>query len=286
VVYVGISGGWGQVYDLFFIAISRFFKLNIYLHHHSYQYINKPKMVNKLLFTLAGKNSNHIVACSKMEVDLKLKYQMISNIRVISGICAIEPWIGHIISREKIKTIGFLSNISKEKGIFIFLKIAQYFLQKNIAIKFLLGGPFQDEHIRFEIEKHLSCLSNVHYVGSKYGDEKKNFFDSIDLFLFPTLYSNESEGLVIHEAMSRAVPVISFARGCIEHIVTNDVGLAIQPGDDFFHTAVSKVEEWLSRPDVFHAKSRMALSEFVLRKNYYDARMNIFCNEINSRVIS
>jgi hypothetical protein len=86
--------------------------------------------------------------------------------------------------------------------------------------------------------------------------------------------------------MSRAVPVISYARGCIEHIVTKNVGLAIQQDDNFFHNAISIIEEWLSCPVIFHEKSRMAFSEFDSRKNFYDAKMTLLCNELNTKAIS
>ena len=38
---------------------------------------------------------------------------------------------------------------------------------------------------------------------------------NIDLLIFPTRYTNETEGIINHEAMSRGVPVIAYGRGAI-----------------------------------------------------------------------
>jgi len=39
--YLSVSGGFGQVYELLFILIARIRDMRIYLHHHSFSYIDK-----------------------------------------------------------------------------------------------------------------------------------------------------------------------------------------------------------------------------------------------------
>jgi glycosyltransferase involved in cell wall biosynthesis len=283
-VYFGLSGGYGQIYDCFFVLITRIFCRDIYLHHHSYQYINEKKYISKVLFALVGRSAIHIVACEKMRNDLKDKYSLVTKVKVISGIATLENWGHHGPIKNNIITIGFLSNISEEKGIFIFLKIAEFFLAKNLPINFLVAGPYQDDIVRHRVEKLLSKLANTHYVGSKYGNEKKHFYDSLDIFLFPTQYVNESEGLVIHEAMSRSVPVIAYSRGCIPQFISDDVGMAIDPKMDFYSQALVRIQSWLSNLTEYQQISKRARRQFEIQQSVHAERINELCAELNSKV--
>lgn len=279
-VYLGLSGGNGQIYDAFFACISRLFGRNLYLHHHSYQYLNQFRWLAKLLFAIAGKKAVHIVACEKMACDLKRLYPVVTEVRIISGIAALELWDGEIRHRDQIRSIGFLSNISIEKGILEFLDVAAWADQARLPIRFLLAGPFQDEKARCLVKERLATLNNVSCIGAVYGRDKQAFFDSIDVFLFPTKYVNESEGLVIHEAMSRGVPVIAYSRGCIEQIVSDRVGLLLTPAEDYEARAVDKIKEWLSNPQAFQLASWASLNRFNEARSLHIRNMDALCAEL------
>jgi len=279
-VYLGLSGGKGQVYDLIFVCISRLWGRQIYLHHHSYQYLNRISWLSKLLFSIAGKNTVHIVACEKMARDLECAYPVAKEVRVVSGIAALMQWTEQVFPREKIQTIGFLSNISLEKGILEFLDIAAWAVSENLSLRFIIAGPYQDEQVRGMVENRLSVLKNVLYVGGVYADEKRNFFDSLDVFLFPTKYVNESEGLVIHEAMSRAVPVIAYSRGCIEQIISESVGLKLEPTADYVKGATNMISDWLSNPGTFNLVSHAAFRWYCEARTMHMGRMDNLCAEL------
>jgi glycosyltransferase involved in cell wall biosynthesis len=277
-VYLSLSGGYGQVYDAMFACLCRAFGRKLYLHHHGYQYLNQHRRLSELLFTIAGKNAIHIVACEKMGCDLKRLYPIVSKVKVISGIAALDVWDGAVVLRKRLKSIGFLSNISIEKGILEFLDIAAWADQAGLPLRFVLAGPYHDEKIRHLVEKRLSTLSNIIRVGAVYGGAKLAFFNSIDIFLLPS--HNESEGLVIHEAMSRGVPVIASSRGCIEQIVSDVVGLRLAPTDDFVAGAISKINEWLQCPDEFMSMSQAALRQFDELRISHTKKMDDLCAEL------
>jgi len=279
-VYLGLSGGNGQSYDAIFAGISRVFGKNLYLHHHSYQYLNHFRWLTKLLFAIAGKQAIHIVACEKMACDLKQLYPMVTKIRIISGIAALEVWNSQVRHRDVIQSIGFLSNISIEKGILEFLDVADHSGQAQLPLQFLLAGPFQDDKVKYLVEKRISTLSNVTCIGAVYGNNKQAFFDSIDVFLFPTGYVNESEGLVIHEAMSRGVPVIAYSRGCIEQIISDQVGLRFAPEDDFVAGTVELLKKWLLNPEAFQLISQTALIQFNETRSLHVKEMEALCAEL------
>ena len=279
-VYLGLSGGNGQAYDALFAGLCRVFGRKLYLHHHSYQYLDRPRWLSRLLFAVSGKNVVHIVACEKMANDLKRLYPVVSEVRIISGIAALELWDSEVRCRDQIRSIGFLSNISIEKGILEFLDVAAWADQSRLPIRFLLAGPYQDEEVRNLVEQRVANLSNVTCVGAVYGRDKQVFFDSIDVFLFPTRYVNESEGLVIHEAMSRGVPVIAYSRGCIEQIVSDSVGLRLAPAADYVTDALNKIGTWLADPPAFQLVSQTAFRQYCEARTMHAGRMDDLCAEL------
>lgn len=279
-VYLGLSGGNGQLYDAAFAGLSRLFGKKLYFHHHSYQYLNQSRLVAKFLMAVGGKNAIHVVACEKMARDLRRLYPIIGEVRIISGIAALELWKNDIVQRNEMQSIGFLSNISIEKGVLEFLEVAERASQRRMPLRFLLAGPFQDEEVREIVEKRITNLKNIAYIGAVYAEQKQAFFDSIDLFLFPTRYVNESEGLVIHEAMGRGVPVIAYSRGCIEQIVSEQVGLPVNPSADFVAITIDKITEWLAQPLAYQSISKSALSQFRQAQTFHRRGLESFCADL------
>jgi len=281
VLYIGLSGGNGQFYDLFFIFLARIFGLKIFIHHHSYQYILQKKLISLFLFYIAGKDSEHIVACKKMSCDLRLMYSSVGIVRIISGIATLAPPSDLNVVKKSITTIGFLSNITAEKGILDFLGVAERAQYLATQLKFVLAGPFQDDDIKELVEARMKNLTNVKYIGPVYGEDKISFFSEIDIFLFPTNYINESEGLVIHEAMRSSVPVIAYQRGCIEQIINESNGLSIPSQFNFVDCAYRQILEWTNHPDRYQKISAGAFNSF--ENNYV---MNILeIDRLNKDII-
>src|SRR5450432_1584235 len=63
-LYLALSGGRGQYVDLLYVLIAKLFRRTIFIHHHSYVYINSPTRLNRLFFALT-RNENHIVLSPK-----------------------------------------------------------------------------------------------------------------------------------------------------------------------------------------------------------------------------
>lgn len=276
-IYIGLSGGYGQFYDFLFILIGRLFRRKIFIHHHSYQYLTKYSLLTKCLVYVAGVSSVHIVACQKMKADLYKFYPDASNIEVISGIFSVEAKKTPIFFKKAINRIGFVSNLSVDKGVFEFLKVANLSNSHNLPFQFILAGPYQDAAIEKLVSCELKKIKNTDYIGPIYGDDKYFFYENIDVFLFPTKYINESEGLVIHEAMSRGVPVVAYARGCIENIVVPSVGYSIPANDNFLEPCFAKLNYWASNPPYLESASIQAYSQFLREKEINMNKIHNLC---------
>ncbi len=164
--------------------------------------------------------------------------------------------------RPQLETLAFFSNITAEKGIFEFLDLMAVIEAKKLPLRAKLAGPFQDAQAESAVRARLQKLPGIEYVGPVYGVDKDIFLNSIDVLIFPTRYKNETEAKVNHEAMSRAIPVIAYGRGCIPEFIGPDCGLVIDPAAPFVPAALAQIEAWLTDPVGFEAASQAAARRF------------------------
>ena len=93
-------------------------------------------------------------------------------------------------------TIGFLSNITAEKGIFLFFDALRALREEGLCFRAVIAGPVSPIIAdRFSCE--LDNAPEATYLGGVYGASKALFFQNIDLLLFPTIYQNEAEPVTI-----------------------------------------------------------------------------------------
>lgn len=284
VLYMGLSGGYGQAFELPFVVLARTFGLRIYLHHHSYAYLNTPHTIAGMLFRIAGRKTCHIALCEDMAQRLKRSYKAVDNVVVISNAVFInESRERSHLHRTVLKTIGFLGNISYDKGILEFLDIAGKLGSEHLMVRALIAGPFQSDEVKTRVLERIDTLSNVTYVGPRYDGDKLSFYDSIDALLFPTRYINEAEPLTIHEAMSNGIPVIARGRGCISDMIGSPAGLVVGPDDDFAARALQQLTLWRSSPEAYRDAVRHSSTQFLAVRASYTEAFKQLCAGMTSR---
>jgi len=115
-LYIGLSGGWGQLYEALFVAIARLGLARVFLHHHSFAYLNRRKLATRVLIRLAGPSATHVVLCETQGRRLTQCYPTASRRRIVSNAaimdCVVEK---KRRTRSLVERIGFLGNISREK---------------------------------------------------------------------------------------------------------------------------------------------------------------------------
>jgi glycosyltransferase involved in cell wall biosynthesis len=260
-LYLSLSGGWGQFYDLMIIALSILFKVQIHIHHHSFAYLNRKKLLTRLIIDISVNRATHIVLCARMR-DLLKKYNNNVTAIIISNTAFIpNQKFSKQNYRKNSLTIGFLSNISFEKGINDYVDVFKK-LTVKCNVNGLIAGPYSDKESKAYLEKSLNHIKEIKYIGSVSKENKTNFFQQIDVLLFPTNYVNEAEPLVIHEAMSFGIPVIARSRGCINQIIDSKSGLIVRNNDDYIKIAFETIDNWLQNPQELELIKKQAFERF------------------------
>lgn len=261
--YISVSGGLGQMYDLLFVLLARLRGMRVYIHHHSFAYLDRPRVLTRALAAVAGRMAVHVTLSQGMAARLRALYPPVCHtVPVSNTVFLADSPQGAMPRKRSLSTVGFLSNISAEKGIDDFLNVIVTCEAEGLPLKAKIAGPFQDAQTERRVRQCLNYLSSVEYVGPVYGAAKEAFFYDIDALIFPTRYINEAEPVTIHEAMQRYIPVIAYGRGCIPEIVGSDSGLVVDPGVPFVPVAVAKLKEWIHSPESYKSAAEMAGKRF------------------------
>jgi len=271
-IYMSVSGGWGQLYEACFASVGRAVDARMFLHHHSFAYLDERRTLTALLAWIAGPEATHVVLCERMARLLRERYTPVRQVMEISNAGLVDPPSGEATPRPALKTLAFLSNVSREKGVLRFLDVIEALRRERLGLRARIAGPFQDAEIESTVRQRLARLGDgVEYLGARYGEEKRRFFLEADALLYPSDYVNEAEPLVIWEAVSQGLPVVAWGRGCIGQMLSDGAGAAVPVAEDFLPDAVGRVKEWISRPDLFTEASRRAAESFAHRRRAAEA---------------
>ena len=286
-VYMGISGGYGQIFDVCFLLLSRLFGAKCYIHHHSFNYLNKRFFLTQWLISVAGKAATHIVLCDCMAESLKAQYpNSVKTTITLSNAVFIDTPIVNDASKDKVDAplkIGFLSNISKEKGIDLFISLIESVGDDTgLKVKALIAGPFQDAATQAIVMKRVGLLADrLDYIGPQYGSDKDDFLASLDVLVFPTPpFVNEAAPLVIYEALSQGTPVIAIDIGCIKGMIDEGAGIVVIDHESFQSKAIAQLMQWNDERDRLYQASQKARASFLETKQIAEQVLEQLCLDL------
>jgi glycosyltransferase involved in cell wall biosynthesis len=283
-VYMGLSGGAGQLFDLPFLLLANIFKSNFHLHHHSFAYIRNKSMLTSIVFR-AHPKANHIVLCRDMGNLLSEKYDIPKNkITVLSNIAYL-PNIPLINSTDENRSnavkIGFLSNITADKGIFEFFDLVKQANDMAINVLAYIAGPVENS-IEKRFFSTLKSITNITYIGPVYNDEKIKFFNSIDLLLFPTRYKNEAEPVTVLEALRSGTSVIANGLGCIGGMIPQNCG-SITTDERFISESLAVIKKFSNlTPNERTSQRHQIQSTFIQKQGASQLTLDILIKGIST----
>ena len=157
------------------------------------------KQLSKIWYTAA----NVIVISESIKDWLKHLNPSINPTVIPYGI-EVQPMTNN---KSNTSTLGYLGKLNKNKGIEDLIDVYANLLKKEnfnkLELNLLIGGVGSENYIK-NLNKKISN-KNIQFLG--YVEDRYSFFNSIEIFIFPS-YS-EGLGLVLLEAMSYGVLCIT-----------------------------------------------------------------------------
>lgn len=262
--YAGLSGGNGQILDIPFFLVARIFKIKTYIHHHSFAYLNKKTYLAAMCMKILS-GARHIALCQEMADSISRNYKIPKSQVIVLSNSAFLPPLKHQPTQNQINAttdiikVGFLSNITAEKGIFDFFAVVRRAAALGLSYEAEIAGPV-DPNILDRFKHELSTLPRVKHLGPLYGVDKQQFFQRIDLLLFPTRYANEAEPVTLHEALQAGTAVVATQRGCIGGMLPDHCGAAL-PADAFETQALKALQELIELDPAQRLVRRSAIQQ-------------------------
>jgi glycosyltransferase involved in cell wall biosynthesis len=265
-VYLALSGGGGQLFDTLAVLAARAFRCRIIVHHHSYSYLDRSHAITGLLVSAAGKDAIHIALCSQMARTLQQLYPRAAHVVVISNAAIVgNPNRGDAAPKTArgagMRTIGFLGNVTMDKGIERFIALVSLIHKFAPQVAARVAGPIADSGAGVLIDNAVAGHA-IAYLGPVYDADKDAFLEQIDALIFPSIYPNECEPLVVLEALRAGVPVIATARGCIPSLVDESCGILIDRDARDLAPAADRIRRWIDHPAEFAAAREAACLNF------------------------
>jgi glycosyltransferase involved in cell wall biosynthesis len=144
------------------------------------------------------------------------------------------------------------------KGIDRFLDLAAE-LASVPDLEVHIAGPFADRETQALVERQVALLPNITYHGPLFGNDKQQFYELIDMFVFLSRYPNEAEPLVIYEAMAAGLPVAVTNRGCMCELLGRPMTIVVDSEARDVAPIVSQIKSWKADPDAFTRASGAAM---------------------------
>ena len=105
-------------------------------------------------------------------------------------------------------TIGFIGNLTKNKGFDIFLGVSS-----SLDVQAIIAGSGA-------LESRIPSNNNINFLGYINEEQKIFFYRKIDILIFPSIIE-ETFSLVCFEAMFNHIPIVCFNVGYPSIIVDN-----------------------------------------------------------------
>lgn len=216
--------GVGFLKDSPFVLLCKLFGHKIVIHQHNKgMSADLDKWPYKWFTPFVYKNCKVMLLSWRLYPDVEKVVKKEDVMICPNGIPPIE---GLEVRGERLENktpkLLYLSNLIVSKGVYVLLDACKILKDKGIAFTCDFVGGESKEISRevFEAAVHERELDEkVVYHGPKYGENKEAFWNSADLFVFPTFYYNETFGLVNLEAMQHEIPVVSTDEGGIPDVV-------------------------------------------------------------------
>lgn len=241
-VYFNLSPVGSSFYrDVLFVSIIKLLRTPIIFHLHGkgiYKY-SKNK-VKKIIYNFCFKNTKVIHLSRSLYYDIE---EFVSRENCYFLPNAVEQpnrisqrFKDRKISKNESLEILYLANMDPRKGIIHLIDAIIPLILERGNIHLTIAGSytrFLDEqylHNYIDTIAGVSLQDKITICGAVYGEEKHAIFSRSDMFVYPTCH--DAFPLVVLEALSYGLPVVSTYEGAIPDMVENGYnGILVNQGD-------------------------------------------------------
>lgn len=285
IIYFTASVGGIAFYRDFFISIllkgySFFSKSELFFHYHTkgVDRFCSGSYYRTLLVNFFLKNVNVILLSSSLKDDLK-EIDTYKNLYFLpNGIedifdeenkfnAYINQKFKHITTKINVL---FLSNMLESKGYVDVLHLASRLKAADLDVSFHFAGAWGGGEIREGfynyIEKH-NLTDVVTYHGFVSDEEKNSLLMTSQVLIFPT--KNEAFGLVVPEAFSYGIPVITSDEGSLPFIVSNETGIILNHISDLDSAFINIINNFINVESSLKCRKRY-VDYFTIEKFEYN----------------
>lgn len=182
------------------------------------------RLFQRAAITLTGRalqlSRSHVIACCEYSVKPLRRYVTQSHIQLIyNGVR--EPASGLPRIRKKLRRIGVIGRIEKEKGQLEFLSAARTIAAEVSDCTFVLvGAPMFGSTTYYDRVVAAGAGLPVEFTG--WQEDISSALSELDLLVVPSM-ALDSLPRVIFEAFAARVPVVAFPSGGIPEVVKDGV---------------------------------------------------------------
>ena len=284
IVLVGLGAGLSVIGDAVVLAVARGLRARCCVFHHSSKYVCNESTLFRILLWILGKEALHIACSEQMLLELRGKYSVVDHLRPISNAAWIkQPRIVYKKPDDNAALrIGFLSNLSEEKGLFRALETLQLLHERNLNVEMWVAGAFLDQKTKSQFQIHsLVREGYVKYWGVVDEKMKSRFFEGIDVFLFPSTYVHETQSLVVPEALSFGCTVVALRHRYVAEILEGASGsLIVDKEDEFGAKSADFCSALALSRERLHAASMESQKIVQAARRLARHRLELLCDEL------
>jgi glycosyltransferase involved in cell wall biosynthesis len=150
--------------------------------------------------------------------------------------------------------VGHIGRLSPEKNLGFLVEAVTAFLAANRYARFLIAGVGPSEREILKWFERRGMTGRLHFAGCLRGKDLVDAYHAMDVFAFTS--QNETQGIVLTEAMAAGIPVVAVDAPGVREVVINGRNGFLLPG---MHAA--SFSEALSRAGGLSTGDRNAMRE-------------------------
>jgi glycosyltransferase involved in cell wall biosynthesis len=219
--------------DIAVLATTRYLFHSTIFHFHASGLTEYSKRLNpivKMLFDFAYGRPDIAIRLSKSapaegpNLDCREEYIIANGIPDAAGTAI-----------ERTQTFGcplqilFVALMSADKGVLVAIEAVSILLQRGANVQLTCVGGWESATVRNLAETLIDPSHKVHFAfpGVLVGEEKWDQYRAADIFCFPSFFHAETFPLVLLEAMSFSLPIVSTHWRGIPDVVEENVNAVL-----------------------------------------------------------